>query len=46
MREVIGSGPGCQSGYRSVVLSNYENPLWEVTGSGTNCQSRYRSGAI
>ena len=40
----IGSGLGCQSGYRSVVLSNYDIPVLEVSGSGNGCQSGYRSG--
>ena len=38
-----GSGPGCQSGYRSDDLLSYDRPVWEVSGSGPGCQSGYRS---
>ena len=31
MWEVIGSGPGCQSGYRSGDLRSYDTPVWEVS---------------
>ena len=39
--EVSGSGPGCQSGYRSV-----DTPVREVSGSFPGCQSGYRSGDL
>ena len=38
--------PGCQSGYRSGDLQNYDTQLWEVSGSGPGCQSGYRSGDL
>ena len=41
MWEVSGSGPGCQSGYRSGDLWSYDTPVWEVSGSGPGCQSVY-----
>ena len=46
MVEVSGSGPGCQSGYRSGDLLSYDTPGWEVSGSGPGCQSGYRSGDL
>ena len=33
MWEVSGSGPGCQSGYRTGDLLSYGTPVWEVSGS-------------
>ena len=46
MWEVSGSGPGCQSGYRSGYLWSYDTPVWEVSGVGPGCQSVYRSGDL
>ena len=43
---VSGSGPGCQSGYRSGDLRSYDTSVWEVSGSGPGCQSGYRSGEL
>ena len=44
--EVSGSGPGCQSGYRSDDLSSNDTPVCDVSGSGPGCQSGYRSGDL
>ena len=41
--EVIGSGPDCQSGNRSVIYEAMTPPVWEVSDSGPGCQSGYRS---
>ena len=37
---------GCQSGYRSGDLWNYDSPVLEVSSLGPGCQSGYRSGDL
>ena len=44
VREVSGSGPGYQSGYRSGDLGSYDNPVWDVSVLVPGYQSGYRSG--
>ena len=46
MWDVSGSGPGCQSVYRSGDLRSYDAPVWEVSLSGRDCMSGYRSGKL
>ena len=45
MWEVSGSGPVCQSVYRSSSMKLY-TPVWEVSGLSPGCQSEYRSGDL
>ena len=46
MKKVSGSGPGCQSGYRSDDLWSYDTPVWDVSGSLPGCQGEYRSDIV
>ena len=46
MWEVSGSGPGCQSGYRSGDLGSYNTPVREVNSPGPGCHSGYMSGDL